>query len=96
MILDYEMKRHQIVNTVYVDDQDDIDQLLWMAHNDAHDAFVNHLCWICCHKGPYPNKTVFIFSESLTPCDRSYIHTLGRKNKMYSRTINGKINVFVI
>jgi hypothetical protein len=94
-ILDTKRKCNGIEKTVYIEDQDDIDQLLWMAKNEDRDAFVNHLSWICLDKGPYPNKTMFIFPKTLTPCDRSYIHTLGRKNKQYSSTIKGILHVFI-
>jgi len=95
-IIDIKKACYGIEKTVNVNDENDIEQLMWMAKKEDHDAFVNHLCWICSHKGPYPNKTMFVFPNSLTPGDRSYIHCLGRKNKMYSMTIKNELHVFVI
>jgi hypothetical protein len=89
------MKGYHTEHRVDVDQQDDIDQILWMAQKSDHGAFVDHLSWLAWDKNGKPKGTLFVFPATLTSKERQSIHRLGRADNVFSKTFRGKLHVFV-
>jgi hypothetical protein len=94
-IFDYIKKRMGIEHIIHIDQDDDLAQLFWMASNADHDAFVDQLHWISCGTKENPKAAAFIFPATVTSKERQMIHRLGRAGRMESKTLFGKLHVFI-
>ena len=93
------MKIEHIVNIS--DDSEDLKQLLWMASNNDHDAFIDQLSWmsVAYYKKNLPIH--FVFPTCLTKSDRHKIHKMQSKGMRMSRSyytytdLNDNLNLFI-
>jgi hypothetical protein len=77
------------------DNGDDLTQLLAFAEEGDYKAFIDGLSWVAWSTNGKPKPTVFIFPETLTSSQRHSIHRMQRGLVMKSRTLGGKLHVFL-
>ena len=97
--LSHHMKIEHIVNIS--DDSEDLKQLLWMASNNDHDAFIDQLSWMSVDYCKKNLPVHFVFPVSLTKSDRHKIHKMQSKGMRTCRIYytftdsNGNLNLFI-
>ena len=90
-------KKFETERTAFVNNDEccELSQLLDISKNGDRDSFIGSLKWVALCSYGEPKSTVFVFPETLSKEDRLSIHRLGLKNKLGTKTLFGKLHVFI-
>ena len=87
---------YNVHNTLIVDDDEHIKQLLWLAEIGTPSEFLDQLSWMAIESYGKEVPVVFVFPDSLTMKQIDMIFKMNIKGRTRSMTVNMIFHFFVI